>query len=104
MWQYIIPGIFTVIVAIIELIASKDRKRTKKFTEDLEKRAALREEESRLSMQMNYATLQLSIVTANALTGGHNNGNVEQAKMNAQKAELDYQHFLQKVAASTINS
>ena len=104
MWQYIIPGTFTVIVAIIELIASKDRKRTKKLTEDLEKRAALREEESRLSMQMNYATLQLSIVTANALTGGHNNGNVEQAKMNAQKAEADYQHFLQKVAASTINS
>lgn len=104
MWQYIIPGTFTVIVAIIELIASKDRKRTKKLTEDLEKRAALREEESRLSMQMNYATLQLSIVTANALTGGHNNGNVEQARMNAQKAELDYQHFLQKVAASTINS
>ena len=104
MWQYIIPGIFTVIVAIIELIANRDRKRTKKLTEDLEKRAALREEESRLSMQMNYATLQLSIVTANALTGGHNNGNVEQAKMNAQKAELDYQHFLQKVAASTINS
>lgn len=104
MWQYIIPGCFTVIVAIIELLAAKDRKRTKKFTEDLEKRAALREEESRLSMQMNYATLQLSIVTANALTGGHNNGNVEQAKMNAQKAEADYQHFLQKVAASTINS
>ena len=104
MWQYIIPGCFEVIVAIIELLAAKDRKQTKKFTEDLEKRAALREEESRLSMQMNYATLQLSIVTANALTGGHNNGNVEQAKMNAQKAEADYQHFLQKVAASTINS
>lgn len=104
MWQYIIPGCFTIIVAIIELIAAKDRKRTKKFTEDLEKRAALREEESRLSMQMMYATLQLSIVTSNALTGGHNNGNVEQARTNAQKAEADYQQFLQKVAASTINS
>lgn len=54
-------------------------------------------------MQMMYATLQLSIVTANALTGGHNNGNVEQAKLAAQTAEADYQKFLQKVAASAIN-
>lgn len=103
MWQYIISGIFTVIVAVIELVANRDRKRTKQLTEDLEQKSALREEESRCSMQMMYATLQLSIVTANALTGGHNNGNVEQAKIVAQKAEEDYQKFLQKVAASAIN-
>lgn len=103
MWQYIIPALATIIVAIIELIAHKDRKRTQKMTEDLEKKAELRAEESRCSMQMNYATLQLSIVTANALTGGHNNGNVEQARINAQKAESAYQAFLQKVAATTIN-
>lgn len=103
LWQYIIPGVFTVIVAIIELVANKDRKRTKQLTEEIERKNALREEESRCSMQMMYATLQLSIVTANALTGGHNNGNVEQAKLAAQTAEADYQKFLQKVAASAIN-
>lgn len=103
LWQYIITGVFTVIVAIIELVASKDRRRTKQLTEEIEKKNALREEESRCSMQMMYATLQLSIVTANALTGGHNNGNVEQAKLAAQTAEADYQKFLQKVAASAIN-
>lgn len=103
LWQYIIPGVFAVIVAIIELVANRDRKHTKQLTEELEKKSALREEESRCSMQMMYATLQLSIVTANALTGGHNNGNVEQAKLAAQTAEADYQKFLQKVAASAIN-
>lgn len=103
LWQYIIPGVFAVIVAIIELVANKDRKRTKQLTEEIERKNALREEESRCSMQMMYATLQLSIVTANALTGGHNNGNVEQAKLAAQTAEADYQKFLQKVAASAIN-
>lgn len=101
-WQYIIPAAATIIVAIIELVAHKDRKKAQKFAEEFEQRSAFREEESRCSMQMMYATLQLSIVTANALTGGHNNGNVEHARHEAQKAEAEYQRFLQKVAASAI--
>lgn len=102
-WQYIIPAAATIIVAIIEMVAHKDRQATKKLAEELERKSDFRAEESRCSMQMMHATLQLSIVTANALTGGHNNGNVEQAKFAAQKAEEDYQKFLQKVAASAIN-
>lgn len=103
LWQYLIPAIATIIVAIIELRAHQENKRTQQFREDMEKRADLRAEESRCSMQMMYATLQLSIVTSNALTGGHNNGNVESARIEAQKAEAEYQKFLQKVAASTIS-
>ena len=45
-----------------------------------EKHAELRRKESLLSLEMMDATLQLSIVTSNALTGGHNNGNVERAR------------------------
>lgn len=102
LWQYIIPALATIIVAVIELVAHKDRKKVQKFNEEMEKNAEFRREESQCSMQMTYATLQLSIVTANALTGGHNNGNVEQARLEAQKAESEYQRFLQKVAATTI--
>lgn len=102
LWQYIIPALATIVVAVIELVAHKDRKKTQAFNEEMEKNSEFRKEESRCSMQMMYATLQLSIVTANALTGGHNNGNVEQARLEAQKAESEYQRFLQKVAATTI--
>lgn len=103
MWDYIIPAVAAIIVAIIEAIAAKERRAIKKKSDLLEQRAARRAEESRLSMQMMYATLQLSIVTANALTGGHNNGNVAKAKEAAEKAESDYQEFLQKVASEAMN-
>lgn len=101
-WAYVIPAVATIVVAIIELRSQREQKQTKKFREEMQKSSELRAEESRCSMQMMYATMQLSIVTSNALTGGHNNGNVEQARVEAQKAEAEYQHFLQKVAANTI--
>lgn len=103
MSQYIIPAAAAVVVAIIEALAARDRRKTK----DERAKEALREkertEESRLSMKMMSATLQLSVVTANALTGGHNNGNVERAKSAAEEAEAEYQAFLQRVTAQEIN-
>lgn len=103
MWQYIVPAIATVLVAVIEAIAYKDRKHTRQMTEEMARLATQRAEESRLSMQMADATLQLSIVSANALSGGHNNGNVAIAKDAAEKAQAEYQKFLQKTTAEAMN-
>ena len=102
MTEYIIPAVATVIVAIIEAIAAVDRKKTKKSRTEAEKQEALRTEEARLSMKMMSATLQLSVVTANALTGGHNNGNVEAARLAAETAQAEYEAFLQKVTAQEV--
>ena len=102
MTEYIIPAAATVIVAIIEAIAAVDRKKTKKSRTEAEKQEALRTEEARLSMKMMSATLQLSVVTANALTGGHNNGNVEAARLAAETAQAEYEAFLQKVTAQEV--
>lgn len=102
MAEYIIPALATIVVAIIEAIAARERKRARKRDEAASLRADQRAEESRLSMAMMSATLQLSVVTANALTGGHNNGNVEAARLAAQDAETRYQAFLQRVAAGEI--
>ena len=102
MSEYIIPAAATVIVAIIEAIAAVDRKKTKKSRAEAEKREKLRTEEARLSMKMMSATLQLSVVTANALTGGHNNGNVEAARLAAETAQAEYEAFLQKVTAQEV--
>lgn len=109
MAQYIIPAVASIIIAIIEFYAAKDRKAAaidrecvKKQEERAEMHAKLRAEESRLSMKMHDASLQLCIVTANALTGGHNNGNVERARIAASEAQDEYNKFLQEIAANTI--
>lgn len=67
-----------------------------------EKHAKLRAEESLLSLRMMDAAVQLGVVSANALTHGHNNGNVEQARVAAQQARAEYQAFLQRTAAAEI--
>ena len=67
-----------------------------------ENREKRREKEALLSMAMMDATMQLSIVSANALTNGHNNGNVEEARKAAQKAREDYERFLREVASQSI--
>lgn len=103
MWQYIISGVFAVIVTIIEVIATRERKKTQQFTEEIGAIMERRAEESKLSMQMMDATMQLSIVSANALSGGHNNGNVEAAKEAAERAQEEYQNFLRKVASEAMN-
>lgn len=99
----IISAVAAIVVAIIEGISLSERQKEKKANERREKLATQRAEENALSMKMNFATLQLSIVCSNALTGGHNNGNVERAKLAAQEAEAEYRAYLQKIAASQIS-
>lgn len=91
----IVTGIFSVIVAIIGLNVRKSNKIAAH-------QAELRQEESLLSLRMMDATLQLSVVTSNALTGGHNNGNVERAREAAQNVAEEYEDFLRKIAAHEV--
>ena len=102
MEQYVIPGLFTVLVAIIELIAAKDRKQSKNDHERLKRHEQQRAKETKLQMEMNSATLQLCVVTSNALTGGHNNGNVERARQAAKDAEDAYNAYIQELAANQV--
>lgn len=102
MEQYVIPGLFTVLVAIIELIAAKDRKQSKKDNERIKRHEQQRAKETKLQMEMNSATLQLCVVTSNALTGGHNNGNVEKARQAAKDAEEAYNAYIQELAANQV--
>lgn len=96
--------ISAIIVAIIEWRAYNDRKAMATAKAEEELRQKQREKESRLSMKMMNATMQLSIVSANALTNGHNNGNVEDARKAAAEAQAEYNTFLQEVAAHSIAS
>lgn len=95
----IITGVISAISAILVAYIGAHAKRVE---DKNEKRESRREKESLLSMAMMDATLQLSIVSANALTNGHNNGNVEEAKKAAQKAKDDYERFLREVASQSL--
>ena len=90
-----IAGLSSVIVAVVSLNIKKSNKKA-------EQRAALREERDLLNLHMMDATLQLSIVTSNALTGGHNNGNVERAREAAKKASDEYEEFMREVTVHEV--
>lgn len=99
MWAYIIPGICSIIIAVIEIRGSSERKASKVDAERAERRASRRAEESRLSMELLSASCKLGVVTAKAVTNQHVNGDVEEAMQAAKEAQDNYDAFLHAVAA-----
>lgn len=92
----VITAVATIIVALVGANIRRSNAR-------MEERAKLRQRESMLSLKMMDATLQLSIVTANALTGGHNNGNVKRARDAADAAAKEFEDFMREVTAHEIS-
>ena len=68
----LIAGAATVLAAGAEYRSRKSARRA-------EARAARRATESRLAMDLMYATCSLSLTTAKKLAGQHTNGDVEEA-------------------------
>jgi len=95
----IITAIISAISAILVAYIGNHAKVVEARNEKREKR---REKESLLSMAMMDAAIQLSVVSANALTNGKNNGNVEEARKAAQKARADYEAFLREVTSQSL--
>ncbi len=87
------------IAAASAIIVAFIGKSVKRANAAAEEHAKLRQRESILSLRMMDATLQLSVVTSNALTGGHNNGNVERAREAAEKVANDYDEFMRETTA-----
>ena len=95
----LISAIALVLVAIIEAVATRERKRYKADRERAERRAALRAKESQLSMEMMSANNKLTLIIAKKLTGQHTNGDVEEAMHESMQAQRDYQDFLEETTA-----
>ena len=91
----LISAVATVIVAAIETTNRRHRKRE-------EHRRERRERESYLSMELQSATLELAFVTSLAVTGGHTNGNVEEAQEKAKQAQEAYRRFLREETAHAV--
>lgn len=98
-WQYIIPAVSAVLVALLEVRGHQERKARTDESTRAEGRAIRRAEESRLSMELMSANCKLGLVTAKAVTGQHTNGDVEEAMTSARDAQEKYNDFLFAVAA-----
>jgi len=99
----------TVVVALIEARAARDRKRVQANQGKLEAeqarmdaRADRRAMESRLSMELMSASVELSVVTATALQVGHTNGTLQPALEKAQAAQEEYNRWLRSEAARNV--
>lgn len=82
-------------VAVIEHRAQREREST-------QKRAERRQKESRLSMDLMYASCGLAMDTAKALRDGHTNGTLEGDLQSAINARAAYESFLRDEAASAV--
>lgn len=102
MWQYIIPAAAAVIVAIVEAIAARERRQQKEDKKRVDARAQRRAEESRLSMRMMDASLELGVATALAVENHRMNGEMAAAKKAAAEAQADYKLFVERVAAEQL--
>lgn len=88
----IIAAAATIICAIYTVRGERQYKRS-------EARADRRARESRLAMDLMYATCALACVCAKKLTGMHTNGDVEEAMTNAAKSQKEYDDFCKEQAA-----
>lgn len=88
-------GICMIVVAKIQADSNRQRK-----VDDA--RDARKRKESRLSMQMMEASIELADVNAVALQHGKLNGNVEDARKKAMDALDEYRAFLADVTSEVI--
>ena len=77
--------------------------RSRKCARRADARAARRATESRLAMDLMYATCSLSLTTAKKLAGQHTNGDVEEAMRAAETARTAYIGFVRSEAAHSVS-
>lgn len=91
--------ICALIAAAATVVAALAEHRSRQSAKCSEIRAARREKESRLAMDLMYANCSLSLTTAKKLAGMHTNGDVEEAMEAARAAQEAYQDFARDEAA-----
>lgn len=91
----VVSGVASVVVALVGIKVTKTNKET-------EQRAERRKAESMLMLELVVASVDLTEVCANALTGGHNNGNVKVARDNVEKARQKYKELQRTIVAEEI--
>lgn len=94
----IIGALGLVAVAVLQLRSEQERKRRKTFDAQNEER---RREELEMGIKQGEVMLasgDLAYVTSLAVTGGHTNGNVEEAQTKFTKAKQEYETLQTRLA------
>ena len=91
--------ICALIAGAASLLAATAEVRSRRAIKRDEHRAERRAKESRLAMDLMYASCALSLTTAKKLAGMHTNGDVEEAMETARAAQEAYQDFARDEAA-----
>ena len=91
----LIAAASAITVAVLEKRAAQERLST-------EKREARRARESRLSMDLMYASIGLAMDTATALRDGHTNGTLDPDLSKAREARAAYDAFLRDETAAAV--
>ena len=98
----IISGLALIAVAVIEALATIERRGIKKSRARTERRETERARENHLAMRMMDANLDLSLATAEAVEEGKHNGELKSAREKAKKTQEEYQNFVLEVAARQV--
>lgn len=98
-WSTIIIALINCGAAIGVAILARN---VKKRNQDDDEREKMRREETLVSLQMIESTMDLSMACCNALCGGHNNGNVEDARKKAEAATAAYNQFKTKAVSEVV--
>lgn len=102
-WKEIISAAAIIIVAVIEALAAKDRKKADADRKTILERSEIRAQESRLSMALMRSTCELSLETTKALRDGYTNGTLDGRMKKAEAALADYNDFLEKETANAVS-
>ena len=98
----VISALSAVCVAILTGIFARDSRRRKAKDDEMDVRAKIRAQESRLSMQLMSANVKLGIATALAVEQKKFNGEMKDARESADKAQKAYWDFINSTAADEI--
>lgn len=104
----VISSLALIIVAILQVRSEKERKRRKQADEAKAKAEAERRKDdlamSKAQGQVMVACGELAYVTSLAVTGGHTNGNVEEAQEGFTKARTEYTKLQSELAEKYLHS
>jgi len=102
----IVIGIFgltqAVVVSVIAGLFGRESKKRKADNSKQERRSEIRAEESRLAMALMSANARLASATGIALKEGRVNGKMDLALEEAEKAQVEYHKFINKVASKQV--
>ena len=97
-----ISSLATIICAVIAYQGKQEAKLAKEERNRVEKRAARRLQESRLSLQLMNANCALTVGTALAVKRGHANGELDDGLEKVAAAQKAYNDFIQAVALEDV--